>query len=59
MKSKRLRNQTKEKFLPPRITQMVGVELEDSLLNSSKDVPMTILDTGHEVETYSSDSYWE
>lgn len=59
MKSKRLRNQTKEKFLPPRVTQTVGVELEDALLGTSKEFESRITATGHNVEEYEGDSYWE
>ena len=59
MKNKRLIKHSKEKFLPPRLTQTIGLELEDALLGTSTDVPMTIVDTGHESYTYTTDSYWE
>ena len=49
----------KEAFISPRVSLSVGLELEDCLLGTSKDVYMTVVDTGHETEVYTPDDYWE
>ena len=59
MGSKKLTKHPKEKFISPRVIQAVGMDLEESLLALSTDVTMTVLDTGHESYTYTTDSYWE
>ena len=55
----KLEKHSKEKFISPRVVQTVGMDLEDALLGPSKDVYMTVVDTGHESYEYAPDTYWE
>jgi hypothetical protein len=59
MGNKKLTQRSKEAFISPRVFQTVGMDLEEALLGASKDVYMTIVDTGHETEVYTPDDYWE
>ena len=49
----------KEKFVPPVVRLTTGLELESSILGTSKDFVMPIEDTGHESYEYTPDNYWE
>ena len=49
----------KEPFLPPKVQFTTTLELEGAILETSKDVPMTVLDTGHDTYLYTPDNYWE
>lgn len=60
MSRKRLLNQTKEKFVAPKVNQTVRFELEDELLGVSKEFRNSIRATGHEeVEVSGIVDYWE
>ena len=59
MGSKKLTQRSKEAFISPRVSLSVDLELEDCLLGASKDVYMTVVDTGHETKVYIPDDYWE
>ena len=55
---------SKEMFVAPKVTQVAGVELEDSLLANSpgKDMASLIIATGHDRYEYDVDyngDYWE
>lgn len=56
---KKLKQHPKEAFISPKVVQAVGMDLEEALLGASKDVYMTVVDTGHETEVYTPDDYWE
>ena len=49
----------KSKFIPPVVRQTTLLELEDPILGESQTVNQTIVDTGHDTYTYSTDSYWD
>lgn len=50
---------TKERFISPRVTRAVGLDLEESLLAGSIDFAPEVTSTGHETEEYSVGDYWE
>ena len=57
MKNKRLIKHSKEKFLPPRLTQTIGLELEDALLiGSNGPVTETTKIMGQEYVDYEATS---
>ena len=64
MKRNMLIKHSKEKFIAPRVTQAVGLELEEELLVGSPGTEQTqrIVSTGHEIGgdyTINDNSYWE
>ncbi len=59
MKRKLPNKHSKERFISPRVTQSLGLELEEALLGTSKEFESSVLVTGHNVEEYAGDSYWE
>ena len=59
MGSKKLKQHPKEAFISPRVSLSVDLELEDCLLGASKVFRSEITSTGHNVEEYVGDSYWE
>ena len=63
MGSQRLRKHSKEKFISPRVTQALGLELENEILVGSPgtEVQQSILSVGHEIggEYTISEDYWE
>ena len=59
MGSIKLKQRSKEAFISPRVSLSVDLELEDCLLGESKIFSSEIQATGHNVEEYVGDSYWE
>ena len=49
----------KKEFIPPIVRQMTSLELESAILGTSRLFEMDIQDTGHEVEEFTTSSYWE
>lgn len=59
----KLFNHSREIYVTPKVSQAVGLELEDSLLVNSpgKDMSSLIVATGHDTSNYGSvnGQYWE
>ena len=49
----------KKKFIPPIVLQETTLELESAILGTSQEFGSKIEATGHEVEAYTTSSYWE
>lgn len=49
----------KKEFIPPIVRQVTPLELESAILGDSKIFDPEIQATGHEVEEFSTSSYWE
>ena len=59
MIEKHFSGHSREKFVSPRVTQAVGLDLEDVLLANSVDFKPEVTATGHESEDYNLGDYWE
>ena len=49
----------KKEFIPPIVRQVTSLELESAILGDSKLFGLDVKDTGHEVEEFTTSSYWE